>query len=75
MGICRDDATTYLRELGYNAVRHPDATLQPLEVVGKRGKACQRLGRLHDFVDSSAAEPSLEGPTAAADSRDERAAG
>jgi len=67
VGICRDDATTYLRRFGYNAVRHPDSALLPLEVIGKQGKVCQRLGQLRDLVDSSAGEPSLEGPVKAAE--------
>jgi hypothetical protein len=67
VSICRDDATTFLRGFGYNAVRHPDPTLLPLEVIGKEGKRCQRLGQLRDFVNSSATEPSVEGPATAAD--------
>jgi hypothetical protein len=67
VGICRDDATTYLRSLGYNALRHPDGTLLPLDVIGKQGRICERLGRLRDLVDSSAAEPRAEGPNPAAE--------
>jgi hypothetical protein len=67
MGICRDDATTYLRGLGYNAVRHPYTALLPLEVIGKQGKVCERLGQLRDLVDSPAAQPGLQGPSPAAE--------
>jgi hypothetical protein len=67
VGICRDEATTFLRGLGYNAVRHPDPALLPLEVIGKQGKECRWLGLLRDVVESTAAEPTLEGPVSAAE--------
>jgi hypothetical protein len=67
MGICRDQATTYLRGLGYNAVRHPDSSLLPLEVIGREGKFCERLGRLDSLVTSTAGAPTIAAPVPAAD--------
>lgn len=50
MRPCVDRSTTYLKQLGYNVVRHPQAALDPLDVLGKRRRSVQVLGRLDALV-------------------------
>jgi hypothetical protein len=50
MGICTDSATTYLRRLGYNAVRHPREGIQPLDLIGKQDGEIKYLGGLDQLI-------------------------
>lgn len=36
MGLCGDKSTTFLKNLGYNVVRHPNSALRPLDLIGKQ---------------------------------------
>lgn len=53
VGICNDPATTYLRRLGYNVVRHPESGIQPGELIGRQGKSVRRLGSIESLITSS----------------------
>ena len=46
MGLCTDSSVTFLRNLGYNVVRHPNAALKPLDLVGVQDKESNYLGPL-----------------------------
>jgi hypothetical protein len=35
MGLCRDNATNYLAQLGYSVVRVPRENINPLDLVGR----------------------------------------
>lgn len=50
MGICTDSATTYLRRLGYNVVRHPREGIQPLDLIGKQDGEVKYLGGLDQLI-------------------------
>lgn len=50
MGICSDDATTYLRRLGYNVVRHPREGIDPLDLLGMQGGEMKYLGNLSQLI-------------------------
>jgi hypothetical protein len=50
---CKDPATTYLAELGYNVVRYPDASITPLTVFGQFDGASRQLGSLKHLATSS----------------------
>ena len=50
MGICRDKATTYLKHDGYNVVRHPQAGIEPLQLIGRQGNAVALLGGLDRLI-------------------------
>lgn len=59
MELCRDDATSYLRRLGYHVVLHPRTDIRVMDVlVGMRPS--RRLGRLSDVWASDAELPSVE---------------
>lgn len=63
MGLCKDPSLTYLNQFGYNVVRLPRAGIEPLDVLGRDGRALERLGSLPAFVDSPVAAPAVAGPT------------
>jgi hypothetical protein len=50
MGICRDAATTYLKNLGYNVVRHPREGIDPLQLIGKQKGTVLQLGGLDKLI-------------------------
>jgi hypothetical protein len=50
MGACRDISVTFLKESGYNVVRHPNAALQPLDLVGVQKGEPLYLGPLNLLV-------------------------
>ncbi|MCX4696484.1 hypothetical protein [Streptomyces sp. NBC_01408] len=68
MVFCSDRGLKYLAGLGYNAVRHPDAKLSPLAVMGIRDHSGVWLGQLSDLVTGSQAlSPTVQRGIAAAD--------
>jgi len=52
MGLCTDKSTSYLKGLGYNVVRHPNAALKPLDLIGVQGDS-NYLGPLNLLVAQS----------------------
>jgi len=56
MGFCVDRSVRFLRNMGYNVVRHPSAGLNPLDVFGYRNGQMARVGRIDDLLED-AAEP------------------
>jgi hypothetical protein len=52
MGVCTDRATTYLKREGYNVVRHPQAGIEPLQLIGRQGNAVALLGGLDRLIAS-----------------------
>ncbi|GLR59347.1 hypothetical protein [Rhizobium indigoferae] len=62
MGICTDNALTYLNEIGYNVVRVPRRGINPLDVLGRDGKSLERLGKLSQIWRSSEAVPEERPP-------------
>jgi hypothetical protein len=50
MSICRDKSTTFLRDLGYNVVRHPTARISPLDLIGVQKGESLYLGHLNQLV-------------------------
>ncbi|MBX3190079.1 MAG: hypothetical protein KF819_23840 [Labilithrix sp.] len=50
MGLCTDDATTYLKRLGYNVVRHPREGVNPLDLVGRQNGETRYLGSLDQLI-------------------------
>lgn len=46
MGLCKDDAITYLNGLGYNVVRHPRAGVAPLQLLGRQQGEASILGSI-----------------------------
>jgi hypothetical protein len=50
MGWCSDDATTFLKDLGYNVVRHPREGIRPLDLIGRQNDAVDYLGPLNLLV-------------------------
>jgi hypothetical protein len=68
MGICSDPATTYLKKLGYNVVRHPQEGIGPLQLIGRQGGVTSYLGSLDRLVvRSTAPTPEIEGDLVATD--------
>lgn len=53
MGICKDPATTYLQRLGFNVIRHPDAGLAPMKLVGRRAGETRLLGDLQQLIEET----------------------
>ena len=50
---CNDPLVTYLKEMGYNAVRHPRANLRPLQLLVDAGRGdLDYFGELTDVFDS-----------------------
>lgn len=52
MGICKDQATTYLKDLGYNVVRHPREGIEPLQLIGRQNGSVLQLGGLDKLITS-----------------------
>jgi hypothetical protein len=50
MGLCSDASVTYLRDLGYNVVRHPRANVNPLDLIGKQNGEFASLGGLNRLL-------------------------
>lgn len=50
MGICTDKSTTYLKQHGYNVVRHPREGIRPLDLIGRQKGAVNYLGRLDKLL-------------------------
>jgi hypothetical protein len=50
MGLCNDKSVKYLRGLGYNVVRHPNASLRPLDLIGVQNGASNYLGPLNLLI-------------------------
>ena len=44
--LCKDSSTDYLKNLGYNVVRHPRSGITPFGVIGRMGKAVNYLGHI-----------------------------
>ncbi|RWX13619.1 hypothetical protein EHI42_19685 [Rhizobium hidalgonense] len=66
MGICTDNALTYLNDIGYNVVRVPRRGINPLDVLGRDGKSLERLGNLPQIWKSSEVIPQERSPEFAA---------
>lgn len=49
MGLCRDNATNYLAQLGYSVVRIPRAGIAPLDLIG-RDRDQMKLGTLDQLL-------------------------
>jgi hypothetical protein len=50
MGICADQATTYLKRLGCNVVRHPQEGIRPLDLIGIQAGSNNYLGPLSKLI-------------------------
>jgi len=50
MGLCNDQSVTFLKGLGYNVVRHPNAVLKPLDLIGIQNKESGYLGPLNLLI-------------------------
>src|ERR1051325_1830930 len=57
MALCTDPAVTYLRDLGFNVVRLPRATVQPLDLLGRSDGPLVRLGPLSSVWKSKSPPP------------------
>lgn len=67
MGFCSDKSTSYLKSLGYNVVRHPNAAFQPLDLIGVQ-KETGYLGPLNLLITQSPGPlPAIQRNVAAAD--------
>jgi hypothetical protein len=44
VGICKDDATSYLKHLGYNVVRHSHEGIDLLQLIGSQSRTASYLG-------------------------------
>lgn len=67
MGLCRDQSTTYLKELGYNVVRHPREGISPLTLIGRQGGTSAWLGSLEKLLSAGPVDvPPIERDLAAA---------
>jgi len=55
MAICRDQSLLYLRDIGYNVIRHPRTGINPLDLVGVQQGEALHLGRLSQLVTSATA--------------------
>lgn len=53
MGICKDQSLLYLRQYGYNVIRHPRAGINPLDLIGSQNGATLYLGSLNELVAQS----------------------
>lgn len=71
--FCKDNSLTYLAGLGYNVIRHPDATFAPLKLLGKQNDDFLLLGSLNQLISSSTSSlPVVTGDQAAADVNGQR---
>lgn len=51
--FCKDNSLTYLAGLGYNVIRHPDATFAPLKLLGEQNGEFMVLGSLNQLITAS----------------------
>ncbi|MGH9320381.1 MAG: hypothetical protein ACRD3V_10930, partial [Vicinamibacteria bacterium] len=57
---CGDPSTRFLKNLGYNVVKHPRMGIRPLELIGRQNKAVTRLGVIEQLVtQSDSARPAI----------------
>lgn len=64
----KEKLTTYLRDLGYNVVRHPQEGIRPLDLVGKHGKDAALLGSLDQLITNPPGSlPAVQGDQIGAD--------
>ena len=56
MGLCKDEATTYLKGLGYNVIRVPQQGIEPLQLIGRQKGMIAILGPLNLLVNNPPAE-------------------
>lgn len=54
MGICRDESTQYLRDVGYNVVRLPRDFLPPLSLIGRQRNTFEYVGPISDLITNPA---------------------
>lgn len=50
MAWCQDDATTFLKGIGYNVVRHPREGINPLDLIGRQNDSVDYLGPLNRLI-------------------------
>jgi len=50
MGLCKDKSVTFLKNSGYNVVRHPNAAIHPLDLIGVQKKSPLYLGPLNLLI-------------------------
>lgn len=65
MGLCRDNATNYLAQLGYSVIRVPREQINPLDLVG-RDKDQMKLGTLDQLLTNPGNLPAITADQAAA---------
>lgn len=53
MAICKDQSLLYLRERGYNVIRHPRIGISPLDLIGFQNGETLTLGALNELVTTS----------------------
>jgi hypothetical protein len=67
MGLCTDKSTTYLKDRGYNVVRHPNERLKPLDLIGRQGDS-KYLGSLDKLITNPPGPlPAIDADIVAAD--------
>lgn len=54
MGFCSDRSTQFLKDLGYNVVRHPSAAIEPLQLIAAARGATGIAGRLEHLLRAGA---------------------
>jgi hypothetical protein len=54
MTICRDQSTDFLRNQGYNVVRHPNSRIRPMDLIGIQRGESLHLGHLNQLIGESA---------------------
>jgi len=50
---CSDQSTKFLKDRGYNVVKHPRKGIRLLELLGRQDKSVIRLGRIDQLIASS----------------------
>jgi hypothetical protein len=50
---CGDKSTKFLKDLGFNVVKHPRKGIRPLELIGRQNGAVTRLGILQQLIKDS----------------------
>jgi hypothetical protein len=69
---CKDPFITFLKTIGYNAIRLPRADVRPLQVLVRSGKDLQWLGDLPQLFVGGASVPTTKADEVAADVSGER---
>ncbi len=68
MGLCDDVSVKFLKDAGYNVVRHPNAAIQPLDIVGVQNGTPMHLGPLDLLITNPpGALPAISRDSVAAD--------